>query len=263
MHAQLYGFGNEAVGGGGIASYRLVRSVLWNNMMEGWFVNTFNPQCQIACPILFSTLAGNGEDISANANASVGLSSGAFTPDFSLDVSSPSGTPLLHTKFLHSVFARKNQTGGVGTPDFGGILAKGHSSLTAEEEDGAFSNASSSKIYLTGCRDSEDMLGIQNQSTEYGKWISFDGPLFPHTVTFFGDGAGGAVVWTTDNAEQFRFGDASVDLEAGNITDWIGDLFVPASEISVDFRGIDDTSFTGTNWSGGQNFQYNKGAFND
>ncbi len=149
-------------------------------------------------------------------------------------------------------------------PDFGGALEKYHSSGIAVEENPPYSGSSQFDVYMTGCRDTEDLLSVSPLASFYGRWISYDAlGSADGNIPFVGD-AGGAVVWTSDNAEQFRFGNYSNHLPGGVITNWLGDLFLPSSDYGVDFRGIPIAlGFTGVNWNNGANFVTNKGAFED
>jgi hypothetical protein len=242
----------------GAASFRLTRSVLWNNWEEGWRADLFTSNSFLACPIAFSTLAGNGDEPGANASVSLTTGSGA-APNLQLRVA-PTFTKLLHTKFLHTIFARKNQTGGLSTPDFGEHLSFGYGPPVVLEE--VPGSTSSSKLYMTGCRDTENLLGIP--SGQDGRWMSFLGlGAGLGTIPFVGD-VGGAVVWTSANAEQFRFGDVSTHSAGGVITNWLGNLYLPASDYIVDFRGTANSQgFTGLSYNSGIDFITNKGAFED
>ncbi|MGB0953824.1 MAG: hypothetical protein ACPG31_11400, partial [Planctomycetota bacterium] len=251
----------------GSASVRLVRSVLWNNHLEGWRFHVEDNVCRMACPIIFSTVAGNGDGSGAGASASITRSPLVTTNRYNLNVLATS-PGLLHTKFLHSIFAHKNQqysSGPGGQPDFGGELA---TSIVVEEADGQPSGAY--EVYISGVRTGEEV--IDHPLSFYNHRLqSFEGSI--SVIAFRGVTNNNDVVWTSESAEQFRFQDIDLD-GLGNsnddsygchITDWIGDLLIPSGDYAVDFNGIPTASgFSGTNWTGTvawPGFQMNKGAF--
>ena len=91
LGCDIHNNGGHGIGiqldGWGVGNFRLIRSTLWNNQGSGWDAQmdgfTFSGMdfvSQMACPILFSTLAGN---VGPSANIDVTL---GFTPDFSLPV---------------------------------------------------------------------------------------------------------------------------------------------------------------------------------
>lgn len=148
--------------------------------------------------------------------------------------------------------------GSSDDPDFGGALAASFLPPIIREEN-AINTNNLNFIYMTGCRSGEDVVPIGSQLTEFGKWSSSE--QISHEIKFLGI-SGGMVDYFSDDASQFRFGNAANDVFAGNITNWLGNLLLSSGDSTVDFNDVPMTpSFTGTAWSGGVNFVTNKGAF--
>lgn len=251
----------------GAGSVRMVRSVVWNNNLEGWRWKVDDNSCRMACPIVFSTFAGNGDDPSADASAAVYKDPGVTTNRYNLNVL-PGPSNLLHTMFLHSVFARKNQQAPQGDPsDFGGAIADNTMDL---RENLGSPLPSAYAIYATGIRTGENPIG--HPLSYYHKWQSFEGSV--SIIQFRGMQNMNDVQWSSDFAGQFRYldtngdglGNSLDDWRTAQITDWLGNLEIPASDYAVDFNGVPTaTGFTGNDWSGTEAFGFvmNKGAFEE
>lgn len=240
----------------GIASFRLVRSVLWNNLYEGWYLHFANQDAIAACPIIFCTLAGNGD--LANASLRVGANSG-ISGKYVLDTN-PSGD-MLRTGFLHTIFSRKNISPGV--PDFalagGVILQEDNLALPAQYN--------TSFIYAVGCQSSEDPLSIAPLGfLQVHRWTSMSTPAAPLYW------AGPTPNYLSPDPSEFRLNDSTGDGFGtwsdqglvGQCTDWLGHLVLNGDHI-LDLNGgsigvVEGVNFLGTN--PGQAVNVNKGAFN-
>jgi hypothetical protein len=275
----------------GIASFRLVRSVLWNNYWEGWYAHITNQENILAAPIVFCTLAGNGENSQANANIEIARDSNV-TPKYGLDYDVPS-SKRLQTKFFHTVFARKDHASMSSnmSPDFG-------PQLTGMEATGDFvlntSNTQphSWKVMALGCRAMEDFFNVptQSQDSHKGQWNSGDWLVtnnlgYYSPASFRGTVLGGlppTMDWQSNDSAQFRLIN-SVELYGGDdgnhwdvenllmgwTVNWLSDIHISTMDFETDVLGGNmqtpeytlDPIFSGTLWNLGLAFEANKGAF--
>lgn len=246
----------------GAGSVRMVRAVVWNNNLEGWRWQVDDNACRMACPILFSTIAGNGGGASSPANATVSRGSSVTQNRYNLNVL-PTSAGLLHTKILHSIFTNKVQSQGGVWLDFGGELR-----LLMEEDSGS---SSSQEIYATGIRTREELFTPAIQFPPEHRRQAF---IISATgyVKFRGLTNQEDIQWTSSDPGQFRlfdsngdgFGNALDEQYTTQITDWLGNLMVPSADYEVDFNGNPTASgFSGTDWTGTAltGFTMNKGAF--
>lgn len=258
------------VEGLGVAHFRTVRSVIYGNEGDGWdatlggFLHQSSSiQPQMACPILFCTIAGN-DGFSANITESP---VSGINPDFSLETN---GTGILHTKFFGTVFAKKDQSVG---NDFGGWLATSGNLELDTQQSPYFSNI----IYANSCRSHEDISGHTNGITPMYDWSSYA----DFTETYATSWLGPIGTWNFTDPLVLRFqdfpggdvgfGDAwdlppGFTLRPRSVNNWLGNLGeLEQSELDYIWPGLAQSPNAGTvdGTQFGVEVRVNKGAFHE